>query len=285
MTNEESQELTFGKCSSGFFSCSSLILIYLFEYINKYHKLPLKIDTKNMLTIYQLHENHDVFKHCFYEKDITIDFKDKITFSKTNHEAQFSDYKQLRFDLLLPFIEKYYNPTEPIQSKIIKLKEKYNINNEKQYCGVFYRGNDKIKETQQPSYYEVTNKALELKKNNHDIIFIIQTDEYEFLKHFLTIFPDSIYFTEIPVINKQMTTIANIYQNNNNKLEILEYYIASIMIFSTLKHVICTYGNGELFMCFFRKNANGIIQYLKKNQYIHGCYNQEYDQNELNVWF
>ena len=278
-------DITFGKCDSGFFSCCIIILMNIIDYYNKYHKLPLKIDTKKMLNVYQLYENHDVFEHCFYEKDITIDFKDKITFSKTNHEAQFSDYKKTNFDLILPFIEKYYNPTEPIQSKIIELKEKYNINNEKQYCGVFYRGNDKIKETQQPSYYEVTNKALELKKNNHDIIFIIQTDEYEFLKHFLTIFPDSIYFTEIPVINKQMTTIAYVYQNNNNKLKILEYYIASIMIFSTLKHVICTSGNGEIFMCFFRKNANGIIQYLKKNEYIYGCYNQEYDSNELNVWF
>lgn len=286
MINEESQELIFGKCESGFFSCCNLVLMYLIDYFNKYHKLPLKINTQNMFEIYQLNNQDDVFKHCFYEKeDINIDFKDKITFSYTDFESQFSDYKQLNFHALLPFIEKYYNITETIKDKIKELKNKYNIDEEQNYCGVFYRGNDKVKETQKPSYEDMVRKALEIKEKNKDVIFIIQTDENEFLQYFLGVFPNSIYFKEIPVINNQMTSVAFVYCNNSNKIEILEYYIASVFILSSLKNIIHTSGNAEFFMMLFRKNANGSTQYLKKNEYIHGVYNHQYNPNETQFWF
>jgi hypothetical protein len=48
--------------------------------------------------------------------------------------------------------------------KIDYLESKYNINyNNNNYCGIFYRGNDKILETQKPPYEEVLIKALEFK--------------------------------------------------------------------------------------------------------------------------
>jgi hypothetical protein len=281
------KELTFGACSSGFFSCCSIILMQIIEYFNNNGVLPEKINTERMCSIYQLFENQDIFKHIFYEKDTNITFTDKITISKTMFEPQFSDYKLINYDLLQPFFEKYFNITPSIQNKIIELKHNYYIYEQenKNLCGVFYRGNDKIKETNPPSYQEIIDKAFEIKTTNSNIKFIIQTDENDFLQYFLSIFPDSIFFKEIPIIQCQMTTVAECYKNNNNKVEILEYYIASIFILSSLTNIICTSGNGELFMCFFRKHGNGIHQYLKKNEFIHGCYNNDYNPNETQFWF
>ena len=82
-----------------------------------------------------------------------------------------------------------------------------------------------------------------------------------------------------------MTTVAQTYLNSSNKLTILEYYIASVYILSQLENIICTSGNGEIFMCFFRKNAHGIYQYLKKNEFIHGTKNPHFTKEETQYWF
>lgn len=279
------KELTFQRCGSGFFSCCNIILMNIIDYFNTHHKLPEKINTEKMFAVYQFFENQDIFTHCFYEKEITIEYIDNIYFCESKEEAQFSNYKLLNYHSLEPFIEKYYNITEIIQNRIIELKEKYGLKEQKDLCGVFYRGNDKVKETQKPPYEEIIEKANSFKEQNPDLRFLVQTDENDFLQYFLSIYPDSIFFQEIPTINQQMTTVAEIYRNNSNKLELLEYYIASIFILSQLENVICTSGNGELFMCLFRKNAIGIHQYLKKNEIIHGSYNKDFNPNETNFWF
>ena len=160
---------------------------------------------------------------------------------------------------------------------------KYNIelNNT---CGIFYRGNDKVKETQKPPYQEFIEKAENIRKENHNIKFIVQTDEYEFLKYFQEKFPDSIYFDEIPTIQNQMTTVAYAYQHDSRKSEYILYYLASIHIFSQLKKLITTSGNGETFIMFYRNSAEGLTQYLKQNEYIYGKKNLSYDPSQTNFW-
>ena len=132
---------------------------------------------------------------------------------------------------------------------------------------------------------EIVDKALELKSNNNNIRFFIQTDEYDFLQYFINIFPDTIYFTEIPLINNSTTNVARQFENDKYKLDILGFYLASVFIITTFKNIITTSGNGELFIAFFRGNANGIHQYLKKNEYIHGNKNVDYEPNEKQIWF
>ena len=137
------------------------------------------------------------------------------------------------------------------------------------------------------SEYYYLSEALEFKNNNPDVIFIVQTDEEEFLHFFINNFPNSIYFKEIPVIKNSMTTVARKIEHNLelDKLDILGYFLASVFIQSKFKNIICTSGNCELFIMFFRENANGIIQYLKKNEFIHGSKNIEFNPNETQFWF
>jgi len=277
--------IVFGLCGNGFFSTCSLILNHTIDFFNKNKKLPRLVDSSKMFGVYKLHDDQDIYKICFYEKDIDIKYDSEISCSKTNLEPQFSDYKLLNFEKVSPFIKKYFNPTNFITEKIDYLESKYNINYNNNYCGIFYRGNDKILETQKPPYEEVLIKALEFKNNNPDVIFIVQTDEEEFLHYFLNHFSNSIYFKEIPVIKNSMTTVARSIENNLNKLDILGYFIASIFVQSKIKNIICSSGNCEIFIMFFRENANGVIQYLKKNEFIHGSKNIFYDPNETQIWF
>jgi hypothetical protein len=280
------EEIIFGECDSGFFSTCSIILTHIINYFNKNKILPKKVDSQKMFGHYKINKNDNIFKICFNEKEIIIPYINNVTYSKTIFENQFSDYKLLNYDQITPFIKKYYNPTDIIINFKKLLLSNYNINISNEHlCGIFYRGNDKVKETQKPPYNEIVNKANELKSKNENIQFIVQTDEKEFLDYFLSKFPNSINFKETPTIHSSMTTVAKAFEYNANKIFILGYYLASILIFSELKQIITTSGNGEMFMCFFRGNAEGVHQYLKKNEYIYGQRNIDYDINETNVWY
>lgn len=280
-------ELVFNNCDSGFFSCCWLILYGIINYYNDNKILPNKINTTRMFNIYKNNENVDIMKLIFEEieikKRIKIPYKKNITASKTIYEAQFSDYKLINYEDLMPIINNYFTLNKNIIDKVKILENKYNISYENS-CLIFYRGNDKITETTPPSYIEIINKALEYKQQNPQSIFFVQTDEYDFLQEVKKHIPDVIYFEEIPLIQKQMTTVATYYINNNNKINYLMYYVAAIKIFSNFKNIICTSGNGELFLAFFRGHSNGITQFLKRNKYIHGTKNIHYNSNEVKFW-
>ena len=281
---EEKDILTMGHNCGGFYSNCSVVLMSIVDYFNNKQKLPSALDTIKMFNIYKIYPEQDIYSLCFDENTMDITYDREIKLSQTIFEPQFSDYKLLNFENITPFIKKYFNPTKFITDKITYLENEYNIDYNN-YCGIFYRGNDKIVETTPPSYEEILEKAIEIKNNNNNIKFIVQTDEYEFLKYFLEYFPTSIYFKEIPVINKCMQTVATYYKSNECKIDILGYYIASNFIFSKLENIIFTSGNGEMFITFFRGNANGVVQYLKKNEIIHSVKNPHYDNKEQKLWY
>jgi hypothetical protein len=103
--------IIFGVCDSGFFSTCNVILNHTIIFFNKNKKLPILFDSSKMFDVYKIHDNQDIYKICFYEKDIDIKYESDISCSKTNLEPQFSDYKLLNFEKVSPFIKKYFNPT------------------------------------------------------------------------------------------------------------------------------------------------------------------------------
>ena len=164
-----------------------------------------------MYSIYKKDPNENLYQLFFKNNDMNIDFNGEIIFAIETFELQFSNYKLIPFSKFKPFVDKYFSFNDIVIDTTEKLKLKYNIQFENT-CGVFYRGNDKVKETQKPPYNEVVEQAIFIKNNNPSIKFIVQTDEFEFLQYFLHHFPDAIYFDEIPVIHNQMTTVAYAYQ-------------------------------------------------------------------------
>lgn len=275
--------ITIDGCSNGFFSCSSIIFMKIFEYFNTYKKIPDSVDCSQMYSIYKKDPNENLYQLFFKNNDMNIDFNGEIIFAIETFELQFSNYKLIPFSKFKPFVDKYFSFNDIVIDTTEKLKLKYNIQFENT-CGVFYRGNDKVKETQKPHYNEVVEQAIFIKNNNPSIKFIVQTDEFEFLQYFLHHFPDAIYFDEIPVIHNQMTTVAYAYLNDPKKTDYILYYIAAINIFSKLKKLITTSGNGEMFIMFYRNNADGLVQYLKLNEYIHGQKNNMFDPNNSVYW-
>ena len=269
----------------GFFSICNIILRSIINYFNSNKKLPKEIVCKQGFLIYKIHDNQDIYKEFFEIDQTEIEFKKEIKFNNEGFENQFSEYKLLNFNDLHPIFNKYFKPNNTILNNVTKLQNKYNIDFNDEYCGVFYRGNDKIIETQKPQYSEIILKAKEVKKQNENIKFIVQTDEKEFLDAFLNEFPSSIFFSEMQVISSSSNTNVSKLLNNENKMSHIVNFVSIIYLFSKLKYLITTSGNCEFFIILYRNNAENVNQYLKKNKYIHGVLNKEYDENNTQVWY
>lgn len=271
--------------NSGFFSCCSYRLFKIIEYFNKKKCLPETIDTTNSFTWYKPENRleQDIITDYFTLTADEIEYNKNIELSQKVFDVQFYDYKKLYFDDFNPFINKFFTPSDDILSIVSSIENKYNLPDYKNLCVLFYRGNDKMKETIPPSYSDFFRKALELKRKNENIRFLLQSDESEFLTAMLKLFPDSIVFIDqIRHINKDCDTVDRVYYGNNYNFS--KNFLAIIIIMSKCSHIICTSGNCSLWVIFFRGNANNVIQYLNQKEYIYGVPNPHYDKDKTDFW-
>jgi hypothetical protein len=84
--------------------------------------------------------------------------------------------------------------------------------------------------------------------------------------------------------NKPDSNVVKFLNNKNKKAHVINF-VSIIYLFSKLKYLITTSGNCELFIILYRNNAQNLHQYLKKNKYVHGGLNIDYDENNNQVWY
>lgn len=242
----------------GIFSCSSVRLHKIINYFNSKKNLPKKVDSSLQYSLYKEDKNKDItfdYFENYDENDIEIKYTNKVLY---HHNYQFKDYKTIDFEILFPFIQKYFNPSIIVKNLIKELENKYNIDYDNT-CVLFLRGNDKVTEHPVPSYDKYIKHGLELDNN---IKFLVQSDETEFIDTMLKTFKNSFYFKdEIRHINKKMSTVVYSFKDNHYKFSL--YYVAITYIMSKCKYVICSTGNCSIWIALFRGNSKNIIQLLK----------------------
>ena len=248
--------------NSGFFSCCSVKLDNIINYFNTYKELPKIIDSSEQFEWYKNNKNDDITYNYFEDynnNNININWNTNIDY---NHTFQFTDYKNLDYKNITPFINKYFSPSLEITTIIKNIEEKYNITDYDNICVIFYRGNDKNTETVICSYESIISKAKIVLNNNKDIKFLIQSDETEFINLLLAEFPsNSFYFKdEIRHMNKQSSTVDIVFKDLN--FEFSKKYLAITIIMSKCKYIICPSGNCSIWIMFYRGNANNIMQFL-----------------------
>jgi hypothetical protein len=252
---------------SGFFSCCSILLHNLVNYFNINKSLPLDVNSSDMFHFYKNPDNinedvtYDYFKK-FNDKNnnFTFEYNSYVNY---HHIHQYENYKNLDYRNLNNFIVKYFSPSQYIIDIINKIEEKYikNIYYYDNICVLFYRGNDKVTETKLCEYSEFIIKAKEILSKNSNVVFLIQSDETEFIETMLKEFNNSFYFKdEIRHMTKRNST-TDIVFNNLNK-EYSKYYLAITIIMAKCKYIICTSGNCSIWIMLFRMHANNVIQYL-----------------------
>jgi hypothetical protein len=301
-TKNDNDTLNITHGIAGCFSCCSIKLHDIVIYTYLFRKLPEYLNCEQQFSYYksadilQKNEKELVEKNTkHFNIDIGNDYYTDITQNLFKYDSnsiinescifdfnhQFTGYKNLDYLHINPFIKKYFSLSDKVSENMAFLMDKYKLEPLKT-CAVFYRGNDKQLEINKPSYIELVNKAKDIKKMYPDIQFLVQTDEQEFLDFFLEQEPNSVFFEEIPRLARSDS--GNIALDvHENKLNILQYFIASMNIMSKCKNIICTSGNCEMWVMLFRGNADGVYQYLNHKEYVYGNKNPNFSVKD-NYW-
>lgn len=242
--------------NAGFFSCCTIALQDIALFIDQYGYEP-EIDRSQQFEWYKENKGEDISKEFFtmgattgqiYETDLSFD----------SRELQFSDYKKLNFAVLEKYITKYFSLHRGIFD-IVKgiFNGKMNISG--YYCAVFYRGNDKNRETKIGSYEEFINKAKQIKASHPHIKFILLPDETEFEKAFMNEFPDTIVLTRsLPKCDSCMP----LEIPQRERIGHAKNFLASVFAASQCGHLITHSGNGGLWSVIFRGDGENVHQYL-----------------------
>ena len=163
----------------GFFSCCSVKLHNIVEYINSNKKLCYA-DSTNSFGWYKT-SNRDITYDYFETPNINQDEIKPIDYKES---YQYIDYSKLDYNVI-PIVNTYFTPSPKIKEIINTIEVKYMIHsfNYNNICVLFYRGNDKITETKLCDYNDYLIYANNVLKHNPNIIFLIQSDETEFIQN------------------------------------------------------------------------------------------------------
>ena len=245
--------------NAGFFSCCTIRLLEIINYFNLNKELPLRVDSSVQFDVYK-NENIDITNDFYQTNDNFIEYKEYINVSKSEDEEQFSNYDDLNFELIIPFVYKYFDLSKEAKDRVNFFTNKYNIDFDNT-CSVFYRGLDKVTETEIGDYNHYIEKCKWILSNNKDIKFLIQTDELNFQETFLKIFPNSLIINELPTLKKQITVMHN-HIPREKRVNFAIDLLASTYIVSKCKFLVTHSGNCGLWAVLFRGNTINTYQFI-----------------------
>lgn len=246
---------------TGFFSCSSVRLHDIIKFFNYFKRTPEVVDSSAQFSWYKQTGQENLDISYIYFKNNTADKIEYLHDVDFHHEYQYSNYKELDYPSIRPFIDKYFAPSDEINNIIMNMESKYQLTDYDNLCVLFYRGNDKATETKLCEYSDIIEKAKSVQNENSNVIFLIQSDETEFINAMSAAFPNSFYFKEeIRHIPKSSTTVDKVFKSQNH--EFSKYYLAITIIMSKCKYIVCgSSGNCSIWIMFYRNNANNVFQY------------------------
>jgi hypothetical protein len=229
----------------------------IIEYFNENKFLPDVVDSSEQFQM--LKSRPGDLTHFFFEKE-TKENLTELNGCEFHPDIQFLKYDTLNLLEIRKFISIYFEPTDFIKSLVTNLETKYNLDYEN-LCSVFYRGNDKSKETNLASYESFFEKVDQVISKNPNVKLLVQTDELEFRNEFSKKYKDFIQFDEIPVIPKSMTFVTGALPVEHRQLATAQFLAATIVV-SKCKWLVSHSGNCGIWAFFFRGGVENTYQYL-----------------------
>ena len=251
---------------TGFFSCCSVRLMCITEYVNEWKTVPDAVDSSSSFAWYKPTESdRDVTYDYFIDSSDAARLPNRpVSF---HHTHQFRDYRTLDFEGIQPLVHKFFGLSPEIERRVAFLEDKYNLKDYSNLCTLFYRGNDKATETSLPIYRDYLVLADKIRKERPATRFLIQSDETEFIELMTRAFPSSVVCRdEIRHIPKQNSTVDILFANQN--VEFSKWYLAITVIMAKTQTVICGDGNCSLWIALYRGNATGMIVY-NRGKWLH----------------
>ena len=253
--------------NAGFFSCCSIRLFDIIDYFNKNKNIPDVVDSSQQFLHYKQISKENLVPLFFGQNEIFIPYSGQINLTDATDELQYSDYKIINFNGLKPFIDRYFYPSITVLGFLEYFKQKYRIDCE-QCCAIFYRGNDKHKETNIASHEEFINKAIELGETKKNIRFFIQSDDTDFLEQCKSKLENTFYIEEIPSIRKKYSAV-HYELPSSQRAEFAAKFLAAVLIVSRCKYLITHSGNCGFWATAYRGHSFGVRQWLNDRWLSH----------------
>lgn len=253
----------FCRHSAGIFSNYSVRLEQLLQYYNKTKRLPDEYDCSEQFGHYKNDGSEDLSSLLWQpeRKDIEVP-EGEVHFTDEDIYYQFCNYKNMHFDKLNPFLRRYFSTSDLILRKVQYLMDTYDIDTDNT-CAIFYRGNDKITETDRIPYKDFLDRAKQVRHMNPNMRFLVIPDETEFLEAFKNDFPEALCMDETGHIKRNDGT-AVFYQLPRGERGIhLIWYVATVILISQCKNIITHTGNGGLWALLYRSHGDGVYQWRK----------------------
>jgi hypothetical protein len=247
--------------NSGFFSCSSVRLTEIINFFNNNKVLPDLVDSSRQYSMFKDDLSDDLTKIIYSDNDKKIDYLHDVQFTSSLDETQFSNYNQINFKDVNPFVEKYFSTTDIVNKQIEFYIQKYGLDLSKT-IGVFYRGNDKVRETNVGFYEIYLHKMYKALYRNPGFTILIQTDDQDFINFCYGKIP-FICFSEMIRIPNDVRHVVHYYIRN--KVEFSINFLAVTKIMSMCNILITHSGNCGLWAVLYRQNTNNVSQYLNHN--------------------
>lgn len=246
--------------NAGLFSCCTIRLIFALLFYNERKRLPI-LDSSKQFAFYKDGRTGDLTPELFdAEARIVTIGKDTATMSEEPGEISFTDYSKLNFSDLNDFLKVYFSPSHRVGDNIYALTHKYSLDFEN-LCAVFYRGNDKIRETPEIPYSVFFDKAQEVLNDNPEVKFFLMPDESEFKTAFMARFPNTICFEETLTMPKKNSAIFYEIPPSEKPKHAVQF-LSEVYIAAKCKHLITHSGNGGMWAVLFRGHAENMHQYL-----------------------
>jgi len=252
--------------NAGFFSCCSVKLHEIVKFINSNKRLPDNVDSSEQFISYKKEEmrnkdiTFDYFEH--YENVPDVNIIHPINY---HHTHQFKNYANLDYKCITPLIKKYFSPSVKINEIVNTIEKKYNIVYDNTVA-VYYRGTDKIIETQLATFDDFYNQIIKIVNINENIKIILQTDSSQFIDYI-----NKKKMKNVVIIDENKTSYTN-KGIHNEQSSYTNYYdmlnfLSTIIILSKCKYFICSSGNCSIWIMLYRGNNKNVIQYLTGTWY------------------
>lgn len=243
--------------SSGFFSNCTIALYAISAFHGHFQRLPERVDFSRSFKNFSEPNSGEAYpKYFTYKHDMEISFTGKIQMSFNS----LFDYRQEQYSKLAPFVEKYFSPSNEVQSIADQLTDKYNIDFSNTLA-ICYRGTDKYMDTPLGPFPEYVEQARVLLKQEPNLNILVQTDQKQFLDYCKQELENVFSIEEMPVTDTN-SPMHDIVQPEA-KTEWTRTFVAVTGLLSRCKYVVNHSGNVARWICLYRNNTKGVVQYFK----------------------
>lgn len=251
--------------NSGFFSNCSVSLHAITEYSNLKKSFPELVDFSCTFENFKnLGSSHlDVYSEYFCLKSSTdFEWSGSVNFPLYS----LFDYREQNYPDIVPYIEKYFNPSTAVMSRVNSLQQKYSIDFDNLLV-ICYRGTDKYIDTPLASFQSFIDAARLILERFPGLQVLVQTDQQQFVDYARQELGAVIVFDELP-----RTTSSTVMHSlvTESKVEWTQTFLAVTYLMSQARHLVLHTGNVARWVCLYRGGTDNIFQYFHPKDKANG---------------